>query len=70
MANEVLAQEAEIDEQWYEDAIELRGVHLNLLQIKSAFREYEALVRAEGDRIISKLVKPSDMNDEEFVSKK
>ncbi|PWI54092.1 hypothetical protein B5K03_11635 [Rhizobium phaseoli] len=53
-------------QQWYEDAIEIRGCQLSLPQIKSAYRELQKLTGTEAERIISLLTKPNDSSDEDW----
>lgn len=69
MSDDALIKEARSDIQWYEDDIPLRGCQLNLQQVKAAYRELATLTKKEGDRIIGSLVKPEELNDDDFVKR-
>lgn len=66
MGNEILSKRPNEDLRHYEDEIEIRGCKLSLSQIKSAYREFQALVDSEATKIIPKLGRPEGMSDEEL----
>lgn len=67
MSSDALVDKIKRDIQWYEDSIPIRGCHLTLSKIKSAYRELDAIVKKEGERTTSLLAKPDDMSSEAFI---
>lgn len=69
MSGNALINEGKADIQWYEDDIPIRGCQLTLPQIKAAYRELAILTKREGDRIVDSLVKPEELNEQEFIER-
>lgn len=70
MSEDALVDEAKADKFWYEDDIAVRGCHLNLPQIKAAYRELSVLTKQEADRIVGALLKLDGESDEDFEKRK
>ena len=66
MSDDALVKNIDRDVQWYEDDIPIRGCQLTLQQIKAAYRELAILTKNEGEKIVDSIIKPEDVNEEEF----
>ena len=66
MSDAALVKNIDRDVQWYEDDIPIRGCQLTLQQIKAAYRELAILTKNEGEKIVDSIIKPEDVNEEEF----
>lgn len=70
MANGSIEKKSDFTPQWFEDTIEIHGYRFELQSIKAAYNELQALVDAEGDRIVASLKKEDGETQERFVGRK